>query len=214
MEGVIDIRLSLEQLGTGWQFGGSVTANTQEAWDSVEWEDERPKPTWEQLCGVYTEYLSEQQKLVFKAEAQAALDRSDLVALRCFKANILFPAAWTAYCEALREIVRTGEGPLPEQPEYPQGANYGTDKSSYKNVGSTGIAVQYAHHPDYFRHVCGSGYGLVPHMSNRRGCWRWLWLLFCTVPRRSWGQGRWSYYIWSIYCSRRQLRWWCYYLKF
>lgn len=124
METVIDIRLALAQLGDGWEFGGSVTANTQEAWDAVDWEDSRPKPTWDQLCAAYPAYLSEQQKTVYKAEAQAALDRSDLVALRCFKANILFPAAWTTYCEALREIVRTGEGPLPEQPEYPQGASY------------------------------------------------------------------------------------------
>ena len=50
MESVIDIRLALQQLGTGWQFGGSVTAGTQQAWDSVVWEDERPQPTWAELC--------------------------------------------------------------------------------------------------------------------------------------------------------------------
>ena len=31
MESVIDIRLALEQLGKGWQFGGSVTAGAQQA---------------------------------------------------------------------------------------------------------------------------------------------------------------------------------------
>lgn len=53
MESVIDIRLALEQLGKGWQFGGSVTDGTQEAWNSVDWEDSRTKPTWEDLLSVY-----------------------------------------------------------------------------------------------------------------------------------------------------------------
>ncbi len=50
METVIDIRLALEQLGTGWQFGGSVTDGTQESWDAVAWDDVRDKPTWADLC--------------------------------------------------------------------------------------------------------------------------------------------------------------------
>ena len=54
--------------------------------------------------------------------AQEELDRSDLVALRCFKAGIAFPPEWVTYCESLREIVRTGVGPLPQRPEYPQGS--------------------------------------------------------------------------------------------
>ena len=35
------------------QFGGSVTDGTQEAWDAVVWEDERPKPTWDALCAAH-----------------------------------------------------------------------------------------------------------------------------------------------------------------
>ena len=50
MENVIDIRLALEQIGTGWLFGGSVTDGTEESWDAVDWEDSRPKPTWPELC--------------------------------------------------------------------------------------------------------------------------------------------------------------------
>lgn len=53
MENVIDIRTALEQLGTGWQFGGSVTGGTQQDWDAVTWEDNRAKPTWAVLCAAY-----------------------------------------------------------------------------------------------------------------------------------------------------------------
>lgn len=50
MQNVINIRLALAQLGAGFQFGGSVTDGTQEAWDAVDWEDKRDKPTWAELC--------------------------------------------------------------------------------------------------------------------------------------------------------------------
>lgn len=56
----------------------------------------------------------------YKAEAQAALDKSDLVALRCFKNGVPFPAEWATYCAALRAIVVSGVGPLPVQPAYPE----------------------------------------------------------------------------------------------
>lgn len=49
MEAVIDIRSALAVLGQGWAFGGSVTDGTEACWDEVVWEDERPKPTWEEL---------------------------------------------------------------------------------------------------------------------------------------------------------------------
>lgn len=58
-------------------------------------------------------------------QARAALDGSDLVALRCFKAGVEFPTAWVDYCEALRAIVRTDDGDptqsLPPRPQYPEG---------------------------------------------------------------------------------------------
>lgn len=57
-----------------------------------------------------------------RAEAQAALNKSDLVALRCFKNGVPFPAEWATYCAALRAIVVSGVGPLPVQPAYPEGS--------------------------------------------------------------------------------------------
>lgn len=57
--------------------------------------------------------------------AKAALDRTDLVALRCWKANVPYPVAWQTYTDALRAIIRAPSGdpeqPLPTQPDYPAG---------------------------------------------------------------------------------------------
>ena len=71
----------------------------------------------------YSDEIPEMPVIVdYKAEAQAALDKSDLVALRCFKNGVPFPAEWATYCAALRAIVVSGVGPLPVQPAYPQGS--------------------------------------------------------------------------------------------
>lgn len=71
----------------------------------------------------YSDEIPEMPVIVdYRAEAQAALDRSDLVALRCFKNGVPFPAEWATYCAALRAIVVSGVGPLPVQPAYPEGS--------------------------------------------------------------------------------------------
>lgn len=61
----------------------------------------------------------------YQASAQAALDKTDTVALRCWKAGKAFPADWMSYTEALRAIIKAEAGdpsqPLPRQPEYPAG---------------------------------------------------------------------------------------------
>jgi len=60
-----------------------------------------------------------------QAQAQAALDASDMVALRCFKAGVAFPAEWLTYVNAMRAVVRAPTGdptqPLPTRPAYPAG---------------------------------------------------------------------------------------------
>ena len=51
--------------------------------------------------------------------AQEALDASDITVLRCVEQGQAVPEAWATYRAALREVVRTGEGPLPGRPPYP-----------------------------------------------------------------------------------------------
>lgn len=58
----------------------------------------------------------------YPAEAKAALDASDMTAIRCMKAGVAFPAEWLSYCTTLRAIMNgTQAGPLPARPDYPAG---------------------------------------------------------------------------------------------
>lgn len=56
-----------------------------------------------------------------KSNARAALEKSDMTALRCLKAEVEFPQSWKDYVSALRLIVSGGAGPLPVRPDYPEG---------------------------------------------------------------------------------------------
>ena len=56
-----------------------------------------------------------------KAQAYQALNTSDMVALRCIKANVAFPADWQTYVADLRAVVSGASSVLPVQPAYPVG---------------------------------------------------------------------------------------------
>lgn len=77
-------------------------------WDGVEWVL-NPQKAWAKL----------------QQDAQAALCKSDNVALRCWKAGVTYPAEWKTHDDSLRAIVRTPSGDatqgLPPQPDYPAG---------------------------------------------------------------------------------------------
>jgi hypothetical protein len=63
-----------------------------------------------------------QAPVILKADAQAALDKSDVVLLRCFEHAVALPAAWQTYRTALRAIVNgsdTTSTTLPTIPAYP-----------------------------------------------------------------------------------------------
>jgi len=53
--------------------------------------------------------------------AKRELDKSDMVAIRCIKANVAFPADWQAYVAALRAVVNGTSTNLPVQPLFPAG---------------------------------------------------------------------------------------------
>lgn len=111
MENVIDIRLALEQLGTGWQFGGSVTDGTQEAWDAVHWEDARDKPTWEELCAAHATASTAAQFTSLRTERDTRLAHTDKLLLPDYPINADGLAQIKVYRAALRD--------LPDQPDAP-----------------------------------------------------------------------------------------------
>ena len=55
-----------------------------------------------------------------RAQAQAALDKSDVQVLRCYEGGAPLPATWVAYRQQLRDIVsEKAAGPVPEHPAWP-----------------------------------------------------------------------------------------------
>jgi hypothetical protein len=65
----MDIAYNLDQLVPAAQYRGSLTANDQQAYDSIVWEDEREKPTWAAIQEVTDEQpsLYERVKTAFSA---------------------------------------------------------------------------------------------------------------------------------------------------
>lgn len=49
---MVDVAAALDVLAYGAEYRGSLTANTQEAYEAIVWEDERPKPSWEEIESV------------------------------------------------------------------------------------------------------------------------------------------------------------------
>ena len=58
------------------------------------------------------------------ADAKKALEKTDIVYLRCAKAGVEFNQAWMDYTTLLRAVVKGQSEILPEEPEnYPPGSN-------------------------------------------------------------------------------------------
>lgn len=61
----------------------------------------------------------------YQAKAQALLYATDIVALRCWKAGVVYPPEWLDYTNKLRAIVRAPSGDsyadFPPRPSYPEG---------------------------------------------------------------------------------------------
>lgn len=62
----------------------------------------------------------------YQAKAQALLDKTDLVCIRCYKIGIPYPSEWLDYTNKLRDIIRAAAGDstaeLPLSPIYPVGS--------------------------------------------------------------------------------------------
>ena len=114
MENVIDIRLALEQLGTGWKFGGSVTDGTQQAWDAVDWEDERPQPSWAELCAAHATATTAAQFTSLRAARDARLTSTDKMLLPDYPISADSLAEVKAYRAALRDLPDQTGAPWPD----------------------------------------------------------------------------------------------------
>lgn len=111
MENVIDIRTALAQMGTGWQFGGSVTESTQQTWDSVTWEDSRPKPSWAELCAAHASAVLAALLAALRKTRDARLAATDKYLLADYPISTDALSLVKSYRTALRN--------LPEAPGAP-----------------------------------------------------------------------------------------------
>ena len=66
----MDIALAIEALLPAAEYYGSTTANNKDCFDNLDWQDSRPKPTWEQVQNGYVQAQAEAEA---KATAKAAL---------------------------------------------------------------------------------------------------------------------------------------------
>lgn len=135
MENVIDIRTALEHLGTGWQFGGSVTDNTESAWNAVVWEDERQKPSWVDICTAYATFKTKANFDTLRSERDTRINsvlwmrERHADELELGKETSLTPEQYTSlltYIQALRDIPAQpgapwdGGGELTPWPDMPE----------------------------------------------------------------------------------------------
>ena len=104
MENVIDIRMALEHIGTGWQFGGSVTAGTQESWDTVDWEDERPKPSWADVCAAHASAVQSGLFAALRSARDARLASTDKMLLPDYPIGADALPLVKTYRAALRDL--------------------------------------------------------------------------------------------------------------
>ena len=104
MEDVIDIRMALEHIGTGWQFGGSVTAGTQESWDTVDWEDKRPKPSWADVCAAHASAVQSGLFAALRSARDARLASTDKMLLPDYPIGADALPLVKAYRAALRDL--------------------------------------------------------------------------------------------------------------
>ena len=69
----------------------------------------------------YASALASVSGAALSAQAQQALDKSDITVLRCFEKGVALPSAWVAYRASLRAAVTAG-AQAPQPPKNPDGS--------------------------------------------------------------------------------------------
>lgn len=76
----MDIAITIEKLVPTADYFGSVTSNDEAAYAAIQWNDERPKPTWEEILEAYSEIGVEIPSKVTMRQARLALHSAGLLA--------------------------------------------------------------------------------------------------------------------------------------
>lgn len=99
----MDVALTLEALVPAAKYRGSLTANDKAAFDALVWEDDRAKPTWQEMVDNTIVYALPLSTQVDRALKQAVIDLS--TAVRSGQLTVSKPTvkAITAVAKELRE---------------------------------------------------------------------------------------------------------------
>lgn len=100
---MIDIAITLDKLIPAAEYGGSLTDNTKESYDALRWEDQRPKPTWEQIESEWVILSVELKKQDCKDKAKQLLAQSDWT--QAPDVNLTNKLEFATYREKLRDLV-------------------------------------------------------------------------------------------------------------
>lgn len=73
-----DIAVAISEIVPSAEYGGSTTANTQESFELLTWNDSRPKPTWWQIMEAWGLWLA-RHKSEEKDNAEQAWRLSELM---------------------------------------------------------------------------------------------------------------------------------------
>ena len=68
----MDVAIAIDILVPEAQYGGSVTANTEQAYNAIRWEDERLQPTWAELVAAWENYTPPEPPPSLEERLQAA----------------------------------------------------------------------------------------------------------------------------------------------
>ncbi|WP_027369148.1 DUF4376 domain-containing protein [Desulfocurvibacter africanus] len=99
----MDIALALGSLVPGARFGGSLTANTREAYDALRWEDGRSKPTWSELEAAWLMLAREAKLSAIHAAKNAARDGGFIVGGVLFDSDAPARIAYMELAAALQQ---------------------------------------------------------------------------------------------------------------
>lgn len=86
--------------------------------------DNNYEPAVSTGCVLSIEQTVPQMRVSLVSSAKQELDKTDLVCLRCYKANVTYPVEWQKYTADLRKIVNGTDitsTTLPTRPAYPAG---------------------------------------------------------------------------------------------
>ena len=118
----MDIALVLDSLVPAGKWQGSVTANTEEAYNNIRWNDERSKPTWEEVQAEWVNLNEESGWEEVREWRDYMLAESDWTQLSDSPLSSEEKGIWVTYRQDLRDIpqdyITAGDVEWPETPTY------------------------------------------------------------------------------------------------